>query len=519
MTDIGELVVRIRADAAQLEREMKRANGVVTQSAGGMTSSLAGLRTQVAGVAAAFGTVSVAALVAFGKSAADAAGHIVDLADRIGFSAGALASLEIPLAASGASLDEFTGAINRMNNILGEAAKGNEEAIRAFDGLGLSVDKLRAMSPEEQFYEIASALGQITDQSTQTEAGMNIFGRTFAALLPLLKEYGGDMRKAAKIQAEANAGFEDSLKRVDQLGDAFSAAGIKARNYFVELLATVLRVNDEINKVLVKPSVNAKWNLPGQNPVYGPNLPKGTLSDARPKTVDYAVFGGGEQYGPQMKSTSARGSNTELLARIQAQKDALKGAKDQADATEKVTEKTKELDKAALEAAQVQALMHDRLASGLTDIAFRANTAGDALRGMAEQIARIAFERRVAGPLVDSLIGSGEKRGLLDSILPSAGSLFGGFFAAGGRPPVGKLSVVGERGPEIFVPDTAGTVIPNHKVGGNTNAVTHVWNIQSGVTRQELASLIPVIESRATAATLMAMRQGGDASRVIGARS
>ncbi|MCH9693833.1 MAG: hypothetical protein K0U72_04930 [Gammaproteobacteria bacterium] len=39
-------------------------------------------------------------------------------------------------------------------------------------------------------------------------------------------------------------------------------------------------------------------------------------------------------------------------------------------------------------------------------------------------------------------------------------------FADGGRPPVGRPSVVGERGPELFVPDSAGTIIPNHALGG-----------------------------------------------------
>jgi hypothetical protein len=44
----------------------------------------------------------------------------------------------------------------------------------------------------------------------------------------------------------------------------------------------------------------------------------------------------------------------------------------------------------------------------------------------------------------------------------------GGFFADGGRPPTGKMSLVGERGPELFVPDSAGTIIPNHALGGGT---------------------------------------------------
>ena len=46
-------------------------------------------------------------------------------------------------------------------------------------------------------------------------------------------------------------------------------------------------------------------------------------------------------------------------------------------------------------------------------------------------------------------------------------------FANGGRPPVGRPSIVGERGPELFVPDRAGTIVPNNALGGS-NIVVNV---------------------------------------------
>lgn len=52
-------------------------------------------------------------------------------------------------------------------------------------------------------------------------------------------------------------------------------------------------------------------------------------------------------------------------------------------------------------------------------------------------------------------------------------------FANGGEPPVGKASIVGERGPELFVPRTAGTIIPNHAlagVGGTTMITNNYIN-------------------------------------------
>jgi len=51
-------------------------------------------------------------------------------------------------------------------------------------------------------------------------------------------------------------------------------------------------------------------------------------------------------------------------------------------------------------------------------------------------------------------------------------------FEKGGRPPVGQPSIVGEKGAELFVPDQAGTVVPNDKLGMNKN-VTVNFNINT----------------------------------------
>ena len=55
----------------------------------------------------------------------------------------------------------------------------------------------------------------------------------------------------------------------------------------------------------------------------------------------------------------------------------------------------------------------------------------------------------------------------------AAGGLTIDNFANGGRPPVGRPSIVGEKGPELFVPDRTGTIIPNHAMGG-MNIVVNV---------------------------------------------
>ena len=46
----------------------------------------------------------------------------------------------------------------------------------------------------------------------------------------------------------------------------------------------------------------------------------------------------------------------------------------------------------------------------------------------------------------------------------SVGKLFG--FADGGRPPINRPSIVGEKGPELFVPRTAGSIVPSSLTPG-----------------------------------------------------
>lgn len=68
------------------------------------------------------------------------------------------------------------------------------------------------------------------------------------------------------------------------------------------------------------------------------------------------------------------------------------------------------------------------------------------------------------------------------------GSLFG--FAEGGNPPVGKPSIVGEKGPELFVPKTAGTIIPNGgSVGNAAQGNTYITNNISAIDAKSVAQL------------------------------
>ena len=70
-----------------------------------------------------------------------------------------------------------------------------------------------------------------------------------------------------------------------------------------------------------------------------------------------------------------------------------------------------------------------------------------------------------------SSMGGGGGSSFFGDIFGSIGSFLG--FADGGRPPVGQMSLVGERGPELFVPDAGGTVVPMDDMGSGDQLVVN----------------------------------------------
>ena len=112
-------------------------------------------------------------------------------------------------------------------------------------------------------------------------------------------------------------------------------------------------------------------------------------------------------------------------------------------------------------------LVGETIASGVTDnitaAILQTKTLGEAAKN-------------ILNDLANTLVKLGVNT-ILGSIAPG---IFGGLpmlkFARGGRPPTGKASLVGEKGPELFVPKSSGTIIPNNKLagGGSTNISVNV---------------------------------------------
>jgi lambda family phage tail tape measure protein len=81
-------------------------------------------------------------------------------------------------------------------------------------------------------------------------------------------------------------------------------------------------------------------------------------------------------------------------------------------------------------------------------------------------------------------------------LFSALGKIFG--FANGGVPPLNKPSIVGEKGPEIFVPKQTGTIIPNHNVQGAMNAMG-AGAVSAPVTNNYITNNISAVDAKSVA--------------------
>jgi hypothetical protein len=126
---------------------------------------------------------------------------------------------------------------------------------------------------------------------------------------------------------------------------------------------------------------------------------------------------------------------------------------------------------------------------------------------------RIQVKANITAPLAKALEGSG------GSIFSGVGSWAKGLlgFAGGGDPPVGVPSIVGEDGPELFIPKAAGTIVPSGAMGGSVVYSPQLhFQVYGDPDRAMMARVAAQAMEAAKADILNQMGRGGAWSRAIG---
>ena len=325
---------------------------------------------------------------------------------------------------------------------------------------------------------ITTALEGLKTVAGQVAMVADNLGKTFGAVGDALGTFGDAAKWAA-----------DQLGRLLLRADGFesmdkSGWGKGLRNFGSDYKAQELALAAAANNAgsaagsLPKPGAT---NVPGFSPALS-----GGGSDEAAKAADEMErqLKAGEdlsrQFSRQIKLLETKGKYDKELLQNQFKFE---------DAVRRINETAAPLQREGLigEAAMAKDLQDvetlkkamEGLAGDVTNDYTAALKESNAELTQGEELLKGAYEI-VSGTLTNSIQGliDGTKEwgDVLSDIASQLGSMFlqagfsalgGGLgipgFAEGGRPPMGEVSVVGERGPELFIPDSPGRVVPNNE--------------------------------------------------------
>jgi hypothetical protein len=163
------------------------------------------------------------------KSSASVADEIAKTADKLGVGIVALQRLEHRADLAGVATQQMRDSLRFLLNAAGEAAEGVGTAGETFTKLGISVEdgNGKIKDAETLMGEIADAMDRVTDESKKVSIAQDLFGRSGAGMINVLRGGSKAMREAgdeaerlgviSEAQARASEEFNDNFARLSRV--------------------------------------------------------------------------------------------------------------------------------------------------------------------------------------------------------------------------------------------------------------------------------------------------------------
>lgn len=205
----GRAYVEVYADNNALSRGLKAAEQKV-QSFGKVISAIgAGLT----GIGASIVSPFLKAAEMFSTAGSD----LADASARTGASVETLSALGFAANQTGTDLATLESSFRQMQKALVKGSEENLQAEAAFQSLGLSVDRLMQMSPDEQFNAIARSIAAIPNPTAKAAMALQVFGKSGTQLIPLIDDMDALTSQARELGLVMST---EDAEAADALGDA-----------------------------------------------------------------------------------------------------------------------------------------------------------------------------------------------------------------------------------------------------------------------------------------------------------
>jgi hypothetical protein len=119
---------------------------------------------------------------------------------------------------SGGNIDDVAKALGKMSKAAFTAKQDGGALVAAFEAVGISVNDLNHMETQELFVKIADGLNKIENPVTRAGIGMQIFGKGFITIAPMIAEGGAAIQKLASTM---NIASDEAVMSAEKIDDTF----------------------------------------------------------------------------------------------------------------------------------------------------------------------------------------------------------------------------------------------------------------------------------------------------------
>src|SRR5262245_21670180 len=211
MGDIGKLVVRIGADASELQKALGEiGSGGDKMSAGMMRAGkIIGAAFLAAGSAAIYMTIQ----------AGKAAEELDQLSHITGIGTDSLQDYEVAMNRVGLTGQDMTLMFKTLSKNLEEARSGSGEAADRFRQLGIDITKVT--STDDLIRKVMNSVSQFADGTEKAAIVGQLLGKAGLQWIPAMKDGAKALDDAAKKAAEMGKLSQDQIAVLTRMDDAF----------------------------------------------------------------------------------------------------------------------------------------------------------------------------------------------------------------------------------------------------------------------------------------------------------
>jgi len=257
---LSKLYVVIGASTSSFTTALTDLNGQVksaekdwTKSFGAIGAAMKTIGTQMAVAGAAIVVPMTLAV----KTFAETAEATEILSQKTGLSTTAIQELGFALNLTGGSVENLQTSMKIMATSITDMSGSSEVAQKAIASLGLNLKTLQAMTPDQQFMTLASAIAGIQDPTERAATATAIFGKSAGDLLPMLADGAQglqDYRNAAHstgavlsdLQIATGAKLQNSL---ETLKASFAGMSANLASLLAPALTTIINKIGSLIKV------------------------------------------------------------------------------------------------------------------------------------------------------------------------------------------------------------------------------------------------------------------------------